>query len=329
MNTLHCQNLQARLLEMKAGGLSEAERVHLGQCPACREFAQDVSAPGAALTAVAQQLQRQSPITLPAGLKNSVLQKMSPKLAAEERAAAPTPQAAEAGRNTPQRERDWSELLGTVLGQWRWRWAAACAALACIAIVVLNTLDQRPIGRLEFVNGLISLVSDSMARHHEGVGNWEYKRGATLETDGNSSARFKIGEEVFAAIASNTKIQIHNKQSLALNKGSVWLSVTPGGKGFRVETPFGLVRVTGTQFGVTVTARQTLVEVREGSVEVSQAQGLGRVTQGKVLTADASGISAASPRPEGTDYPGWVNSLKASADKAYSGNYLPSIGKRP
>lgn len=140
MNTLHCQNLQARLLEMKAGGLSEAERVHLGQCPACREFAQDVSAPGAALTAVAQQLQRQSPITLPAGLKNSVLQKMSPKLAAEERAAAPTPQAAEAGRNTPQRERDWSELLGTVLGQWRWRWAAACAALACIAI---DPLKQR------------------------------------------------------------------------------------------------------------------------------------------------------------------------------------------
>lgn len=326
MNTLHCQNLQARLLEMKAGGLSEAERVHLGQCPACREFAQDVGAPGASLNAVAHQLQSQSPIVLPAALKNKVLQQMRQKLEAGELEAAAAPIINEASPQNARRAWNWTELLGRLLGQWRW--AAACATLACIALMVVNTLNQRPIGRLEFVNGLLSMVSDSLARHHEGVGNWEYKRGATLETDEKSSARFKIGNEVFAAIDKNTKVQIHNKQSLALNQGSVWLSVTPGGKGFRVETPFGLVRVTGTQFGVTVTASKTLVEVREGSVEVSQAQGLGKVTQGQTLTADASGVAAASPRPEGTDYPGWVTSLKASADKAYSGNYLPSIGWR-
>lgn len=329
MNTLHCQDLQARLLELKAAGLSEAERAHLRECPACRDFAQDVIAPGTALTALAHQMQRQAPAILPPDLKNRVLGTIRQKLENEARDAAAASQAAQAPANggKPPREWTWGALLNGLTGHWQW--AAACALLLCVTAVSINTYQGRPIGRLEFASGLTSLIADSMHRRHEGVGNWQYGRGATLNTEAQSAAIFSIGADVRVAMAGDTELKILSKTSLELKTGSVWLSVNPGGKGFKVETPHGLVQVTGTHFGVEVTSNATKVEVTKGSVAVSQGASQGNVTAGNMLTSGAAGVTAATPRPTGLTDPGWVTTLLTTEQKAQNGNWLPSIGKNP
>src|SRR5262249_51258969 len=151
-------------------------------------------------------------------------------------------------------------------------------------------LHIQPIGNLEYANGETSLRTHAVAQTLSGLGRWIYHRGATLSTADTAAAVFNLGSGVHAEMSGATALKLLGTEKLALERGSVWLNVTPGGKGFEVETPFGLVKVTGTKFGVTVNDHETRVEVAEGSVAVSQAQGAGKVTAGQTLTASAAGI---------------------------------------
>lgn len=328
MNNVLCQNLQRRLLESPAGPLGAAEREHLRGCPDCRAFAQDVVPAGALLASAARQGERHAATALPEGLKSRVLCQIEEQQAREARRPAAS---VRAGAERPGlfARLEWRASLAPLAGAaLRWRWAAAaCLVLLLAGAGVRDYWQKRPLGRLEFACGPTTLGQG--APPHEGLGAWACPRGTTLSTPQNASALFSVGEGVHAAMAQGTRLQLLEKESLALQQGSVWLHVTPGGKGFKVQTPFGLVQVTGTQFGVTVTDRETRVDVAEGSVLVSQAQRQGRVTAGLALTADAAGITAPATRPEGVNLPAWLDQLLIAKKMADASSYVPSIGKRP
>jgi len=61
---------------------------------------------------------------------------------------------------------------------------------------------------------------------------------------------------------------------LELQEGSIFLQIQPGGKGFEVHTPAGIIRDIGTQFGVHVASDGTVeTHVSSGSVEVERQKG--------------------------------------------------------
>lgn len=331
MSPLTCQHIQRRLLEPEAGRLSADEQDHLNLCPVCWAFARDVQGSGALVASVARQVQAQSPTLLPPALKNRVRAQIRHELAQSGTPPVAEPQPARVialhGRRgewlNEMRERLAAALV-------RWRWAAVAGAVALVfAAATVQYLQTRPIAKLEFASGPTALRTASLAQQHEGVGQWACRRGATLSTQANAAAHFRVGEGVDAAMAGDTTLQVLEKEKIALTQGTVWLHVTPGGKGFKVETPAALVQVTGTRFGVTVNGRETRVEVAEGSVAVTQEQSRGKVTAGLTLTAGPGGVTAPAPRAEGTNPPGWVGSLLAAERVARAGTYLPSLGKRP
>lgn len=85
----------------------------------------------------------------------------------------------------------------------------------------------------------------------------------------------KIGPNVDAFVEAPARLQLTAQEGeLKLQEGSVFLQITPGGKGFEVHTPGGILRDIGTKFGVNVVSATARVEthVTEGTVQVHRGK---------------------------------------------------------
>jgi hypothetical protein len=84
-----------------------------------------------------------------------------------------------------------------------------------------------------------------------------------------------IGTHVEACVEGPAKVRlIAHEGKLEIQEGSVFLQILPGGKGFEVHTPAGIIRDIGTKFGVHVAASGTVeTHVTAGTVEIDRDNG--------------------------------------------------------
>ena len=323
-----CKDVQQKLIENAFQSLSEEERGHLHACKECHELARDVYTVGNSLSVVARQIDAQDAHPLPADLKNRVRMKFQDH---------PAQQESWSGNGSNKRVKDvrksFAERVPEFFSLAAFRrsgliWAAAAAVmLAVFGVGVYQTHEQSPAARLDFTSGLVSAFQADVEMRHEGLGEWHFKKGSKIETFQNSMCLMTIGESSRGALANATEIDILSNNCLQLNRGSIWLSVNPDGRGFEVQTPHGLVRVTGTLFGVTATETQTMVEVAEGAVEVARNTADQRVMvpSGKTLSINVAEFGDLSTRIGGDAPPEWVESLIAKEKAAHDAEYIPSL----
>ncbi|MBN2355590.1 FecR domain-containing protein [candidate division KSB1 bacterium] len=83
------------------------------------------------------------------------------------------------------------------------------------------------------------------------------------------------------------KVQKGIAKKLAMDIGDMWARVTPGGAGFRLETPSGVAAVKGTEFyGITDSSGETIIIGIEGFIEFFNE--LGSILIGKGQTGSAA-----------------------------------------
>jgi len=87
-----------------------------------------------------------------------------------------------------------------------------------------------------------------------------------------------IGPYVEACVEGPAKVKLlAHKGKLELLVGYIYLQIAPGGRGFEVHTPAGIIRNIGTKFGVSVMKDGTVeTHVTSGIVEIERASGEAR-----------------------------------------------------
>lgn len=102
-----------------------------------------------------------------------------------------------------------------------------------------------------------------------------------------------IGPYVEACVEGPAKVKLlAHKGKLQLMEGSIFLQISPGGRGFEVHTPAGIIRNIGTKFGVLASADGSVqTHVTSGIVEIERSPGEARqrVTAGNGATWKATG----------------------------------------
>ena len=86
--------------------------------------------------------------------------------------------------------------------------------------------------------------------------------------------RLKIGPNVDVCVEAPAQLSLTAQEGeLNLKDGSVFLDIMPGGKGFEVHTPAGILRDIGTRFGVNVTGDSVETHVTDGTVRIDRGNG--------------------------------------------------------
>ena len=147
-------------------------------------------------------------------------------------------------------------------------------------------------------------------------------QGKRLETPGKGTGLFALADHTRVAMAGSSALRLRSETEIAMERGAVWLEVNPSGKGFQVQTDFGMVQVTGTSFGVSVPDHRAEVHVTRGVVEVSRDGVVKRVSAGNMLVLDQAGLSDPRPREGALERPLW-------AQKAENPGYLAIQDLKP
>ncbi len=95
-------------------------------------------------------------------------------------------------------------------------------------------------------------------------------------------------------VNGDTELWIDNERVVRLVKGEIWGHVAGKKAPFMVETQYGKVLVTGTQFNISTTRNQTIVAVSEGRLVLETSEGL--FTEVNAGYASSAGVGLA-PQP--------------------------------
>ena len=128
----------------------------------------------------------------------------------------------------------------------------------------------------------------------------------------NSDYATGVGEKMPLQLSDGSRIALNTNSAITVElqterrhvrllKGEAWFDVSPNdSRPFFVETSQGLVRVTGTSFGVQLRDEQTLISLTEGQVELTLPahrleQSVVALAPGQQASFSAAGISAIEP----------------------------------
>ncbi len=148
----------------------------------------------------------------------------------------------------------------------RWLPIAAAAGIALIAVTLwINTRVPSPVlvARVSAADGHAALQSGQ-----------EIYSASTLETSSGRVA-LTFGDSLSLRVDRNTRLRFESAERVTLLNGVVYID--SGGVNavprLRIATPAGEVRHVGTQFQVSVGGAMTRVQVREGRVVLTPADG--------------------------------------------------------
>ncbi|MBN1518034.1 FecR domain-containing protein [Candidatus Sumerlaeota bacterium] len=116
-----------------------------------------------------------------------------------------------------------------------------------------------------------------------------------------------IAPHAQAALGVQTVLEKFSDSQFRLAQGKVWLDVQKGGEGLLVSSPYGMVCVTGTSFGVQLNEDGIVVDVARGSVEFSNGSRRHTLVQGECLRADNQGLIQIGQRALHEAKPYWVS----------------------
>ncbi len=158
-------------------------------------------------------------------------------------------------------------------------------------------------------------------------GNAKFKTEKTNWTDLSKGTRLRSGDQIrtgtntlvalvfiddktMVKIRSDSEIRLQGEKEpkgiskkLAMNFGDLWARVTPGGAGFRLETPSGVAAVKGTEFyALTDRAGNTTIIGIEGFIEFFNELGSILIGKGQTGSATKGGQPSLSPTQSFDDW---------------------------
>jgi anti-sigma factor RsiW len=120
-------------------------------------------------------------------------------------------------------------------------------------------------------------------------------------------------------VNGDTELWVDKKRFVRLVKGEIWGDVAKKKGPFVVETQYGNVRVTGTQFNISTTGDQTIVAVSEGKLFLETPRGFTEVNAGYLSRAKAGSAPEQARKIPAADIGRWASKLvPQTTDSRYS-----------
>ena len=185
----------------------------------------------------------------------------------------------------------------------RFMYAVPVAAAAAIAAVVLFL---RPAPQLQ--QQQVRPVPVQVATVERITGATTLTAGQAILTSsdlatGSGRAALRMTDGTSVRMDQQTRLRFDAQRSLTLESGALYVDTAKSG--YRITTPFGVVRDVGTKFEVRVTAASARVRVREGEVVVGDRS----AHRGEQLEASKGGAIAVSRIATWGDDWGWLNDI--------------------
>ena len=166
------------------------------------------------------------------------------------------------------------------------------------------------------------------------------RAGQSAETEPGDFRLYTLDDtRIQLCLAEDSRITFSSKEVVRLQRGAVWVRVTPNSGRFVVETPHGLVRVHGTEFGVRIDGERTYVRVNSGKVGITAAKegltALGNQTE-RLLDPGMEGTlhvnmlkgPIVEPVTDPDIIPPWASSAFADATAQGASRYYPSAAPK-
>jgi ferric-dicitrate binding protein FerR (iron transport regulator) len=169
------------------------------------------------------------------------------------------------------------------------RWLAA-AAIGAIALTlgwraVVTTPVAAPIATIAASEGQVH-VNDTMIADPSGLQVHEQDR---IETSTGGGLRLAIKGTASVRLSSATQVRWLGSQQVELEQGSIYVDSGRDHFPLTIKTRFGIIRHLGTRYQVHVGESAVQIQVRDGQVDLSGAQGVTRIGSGESLRVDNDG----------------------------------------
>jgi hypothetical protein len=175
-----------------------------------------------------------------------------------------------------------------------WSLAGAAIAAGLLGAAGWSLLRHAPapvpgpeIATLQAVTGSVLIASAGESSRAVSGSAVRIRAGDRLETIDGSRAAFEMPGRLSVRLDRETTARLDSVSRLTLERGAVYIDAGPGAGGsvLTIETSFGSVRHTGTQFEVRADESALRVRVREGSVAVEAAgqRWVSRAGEGLIL----------------------------------------------
>jgi ferric-dicitrate binding protein FerR (iron transport regulator) len=184
---------------------------------------------------------------------------------------------------------EWRAMLAERSRRRRTLAYGAAASVAFAAIIVVTTLRfTTPAGgvvaTIALIDGQAEIDPADAASHVLRVGDGVVA-GVTLRTDAGSRLALDVGEGVSVRMDRNSIVQVAASDRLVVSAGAVYVDAPPDKPRSElvIETRAGDVRHLGTQYQVRQTVHAVEVSIREGRIEVVNANGDAFASAGEQL----------------------------------------------
>jgi ferric-dicitrate binding protein FerR (iron transport regulator) len=134
------------------------------------------------------------------------------------------------------------------------------------------------------------------------------RAGERVETDAVSRLALRLPDGTSLRLDRETRTRLVTPTKVALAQGAVYVDTGAESTSLEVQTSFGTVQDTGTQFEVRLGGASLRVRVRSGLVEVRRGEQLLSAGPGLDLTLGSAGVVRSTVAPDGPEWD-WAESL--------------------
>jgi ferric-dicitrate binding protein FerR (iron transport regulator) len=208
---------------------------------------------------------------------------------------------------------------------WRRWWIPALVPAVCVVGLILVLIGRQPwAGVIAFQEGNLSVQS-------AGGSQGKLGDGSLVSTGTEGDALLSLDRDRIQLFLNHqTTVAVQNGSTVRLDSGEIWVQVKPESGFFGIDTPHGYVHVMGTTFGVTVTDRETRIEITSGRVVVGNEQNQTcSITPGTAATLSNESNAPVLHKTNGNSTPAWSGELLNRAMASQALAFFPSAAPDP
>jgi tetratricopeptide (TPR) repeat protein len=171
--------------------------------------------------------------------------------------------------------------------------------LPCLAFCLATSASAEPVPRSQPAAGAVIARKTGEEVRFIDVSDWRYVdlkqdliAGDILRTNDTGQLAILFSDRTQVRLGRNSSLVVKQITAgtsadtvLQLQTGTIWARAERGGTGVRVETPAAAAAIRGTDWTMTVNGAKTSLNVLEGAVQLSNAQGSVDVAQGEGAVA--------------------------------------------
>ncbi len=251
---------------------------HVQDCVICQEELKVITGCSAAL------FESFAPYKLSAGFRDRVMSRLPGRAEAPFWSRRAKLSSRRAGRGEELVSR--SMLAGAVL-----------VLVLALVIIVYNYPNRaavlpEEIGMVMGVEGSVTIARAYKGALRETVVRDVVFRGDRFATSKNGKLILALKGPTEIKVNGETELWTDNERFVRLVKGEIWGHVAGENRLFKVQTPYGEITVTGTEFNISTGDNQTTVAVSRGKLVLATPKGFTEVTAGQ------AGIAKHDSAPE-------------------------------